>query len=47
MTQSTPQQGPTVVLVHGAFADAGSWAPVTERRPAIVGTTTIAAALGA
>ena len=23
--------GPTVVLVHGAFADAGSWAPVTER----------------
>jgi pimeloyl-ACP methyl ester carboxylesterase len=22
---------PTVVLVHGAFADAGSWAPVTER----------------
>ena len=31
MTSSTPQQGPTVVLVHGAFADAGSWAPVTER----------------
>ena len=31
MTQSTPQQGPTVVLVHGAFADAGSWALVTER----------------
>jgi pimeloyl-ACP methyl ester carboxylesterase len=25
------QDGPTVVLVHGAFADAGSWAPVTER----------------
>jgi pimeloyl-ACP methyl ester carboxylesterase len=23
--------GPTVVLVHGAFADAGSWAPVTQR----------------
>jgi pimeloyl-ACP methyl ester carboxylesterase len=23
--------GPTVVLVHGAFADAGSWAGVTER----------------
>jgi pimeloyl-ACP methyl ester carboxylesterase len=23
--------GPTVVLVHGAFADAGSWGPVTER----------------
>ena len=22
---------PTVVLVHGAFADAGCWAPVTER----------------
>jgi pimeloyl-ACP methyl ester carboxylesterase len=31
MTHSTPQPGPTVVLVHGAFADAGSWAPVTER----------------
>jgi pimeloyl-ACP methyl ester carboxylesterase len=31
MTPSTSQQGPTVVLVHGAFADAGSWAPVTER----------------
>jgi pimeloyl-ACP methyl ester carboxylesterase len=29
MTNSTA--GPTVVLVHGAFADAGSWAPVTER----------------
>jgi pimeloyl-ACP methyl ester carboxylesterase len=26
-----PEQSPTVVLVHGAFADAGSWAPVTER----------------
>jgi pimeloyl-ACP methyl ester carboxylesterase len=24
-------QGPTVVLVHGAFADAASWAPVTQR----------------
>jgi pimeloyl-ACP methyl ester carboxylesterase len=24
-------EGPTVVLVHGAFADAASWAPVTER----------------
>src|ERR1700678_443205 len=23
--------GPTVVLVHGAFADAGSWAGVTQR----------------
>jgi len=31
MTHSTTQPGPTVVLVHGAFADAGSWAPVTER----------------
>ncbi len=31
MTHSTPQPGPTVVLVHGAFADAGSWAPVSER----------------
>jgi pimeloyl-ACP methyl ester carboxylesterase len=31
VTSSIPQQGPTVVLVHGAFADAGSWAPVTER----------------
>jgi pimeloyl-ACP methyl ester carboxylesterase len=29
MPESTT--GPTVVLVHGAFADAGSWAPVTER----------------
>ena len=30
---STPETptGPTVVLVHGAFADAGSWAPVTQR----------------
>ena len=25
------KDGPTVVLVHGAFADAGSWAGVTER----------------
>src|SRR3984957_15279866 len=24
-------KGPTVVLVHGAFADAASWAPVTQR----------------
>jgi hypothetical protein len=31
MTNSDLQQGPTVVLVHGAFADAGSWAAVTER----------------
>lgn len=22
---------PTIVLVHGAFADGASWAPVTER----------------
>ena len=28
---SDPNPGPTVVLVHGAFADAGSWAAVTER----------------
>ena len=28
---SDSSAGPTVVLVHGAFADAGSWAPVTER----------------
>ena len=27
----TQARGPTVVLVHGAFADAGSWALVTER----------------
>jgi pimeloyl-ACP methyl ester carboxylesterase len=26
-----PTAGPTVVLVHGAFADAASWAAVTER----------------
>jgi pimeloyl-ACP methyl ester carboxylesterase len=26
-----PAGGPTVVLVHGAFADAGSWAGVAER----------------
>ena len=25
------RSGTSVVLVHGAFADAGSWAPVTER----------------
>jgi pimeloyl-ACP methyl ester carboxylesterase len=32
MTDSSFQAaGPTVVLVHGAFADAGSWAGVTER----------------
>jgi pimeloyl-ACP methyl ester carboxylesterase len=28
---SSGAAGPTVVLVHGAFADAGSWAGVTER----------------
>ena len=29
---SSPETcGPTVVLVHGAFADAGSWAGVVER----------------
>jgi pimeloyl-ACP methyl ester carboxylesterase len=27
----TDSSSPTVVLVHGAFADAGSWAGVTER----------------
>src|SRR5437588_6321191 len=32
MTDSSFQAaGPTVVLGHGAFADAGSWAGVTER----------------
>ena len=30
MTDTNPVS-PTVVLVHGAFADAGSWAAVTER----------------
>jgi pimeloyl-ACP methyl ester carboxylesterase len=30
MTEPTAAS-PTVVLVHGAFADAGSWAAVTER----------------
>lgn len=28
---------PTVVLVHGAFADAGSWAPVTRASSSIEG----------
>lgn len=28
---SSRAAGPTVVLVHGAFADAGSWAGVTQR----------------
>jgi pimeloyl-ACP methyl ester carboxylesterase len=28
---TSPTTAPTVVLVHGAFADAGSWAFVTER----------------
>ena len=32
MTDSSSEDAaPTVVLVHGAFADAGSWAAVTER----------------
>jgi pimeloyl-ACP methyl ester carboxylesterase len=32
MSHLTPTDGqPTVVLVHGAFADASSWAPVIER----------------
>ena len=32
MSQTTPPTGPlTVVLVHGAFADASSWAGVIER----------------
>ena len=30
MTAANPTP-PTVVLVHGAFADAGSWAAVVER----------------
>jgi pimeloyl-ACP methyl ester carboxylesterase len=30
-TQDSYSAGPTVVLVHGAFADAASWAHVTER----------------
>ena len=31
MTDSSSNAGPTVVLVHGAFADAGSWAGVVAR----------------
>ncbi len=32
MSQTTPTTGPlTVVLVHGAFADASSWTGVIER----------------
>lgn len=31
MSDTSYASGPTVVLVHGAFADAGSWAAVTER----------------
>ena len=32
MSQTTPTNGPlTVVLVHGAFADASSWTGVIER----------------
>jgi hypothetical protein len=30
---TTESQSPTVILVHGAFADASSWARVLERRP--------------
>jgi pimeloyl-ACP methyl ester carboxylesterase len=30
ITPSTPAAAPTIVLVHGAFADAASWAPVTR-----------------
>jgi pimeloyl-ACP methyl ester carboxylesterase len=28
---TTESQNPTVILVHGAFADASSWARVLER----------------
>jgi pimeloyl-ACP methyl ester carboxylesterase len=31
MSKSEYADGPTVVLVHGAFADAGSWVPTTEK----------------
>src|ERR1700722_9514888 len=31
MSDTSYPSGPPVVLVHGAFADAGSWAPVTQR----------------
>jgi pimeloyl-ACP methyl ester carboxylesterase len=30
MTENSYAGGPTVVLVHGAFADAGSWVPTTR-----------------
>jgi pimeloyl-ACP methyl ester carboxylesterase len=30
---TTESQNPTVILVHGAFADASSWARVLERVP--------------
>ena len=30
MSEAVPNEPVTVVLVHGAFADAGSWAPVTR-----------------
>jgi pimeloyl-ACP methyl ester carboxylesterase len=32
---NTQASGPTVVLVHGAFADASSWAGVTQRLQAV------------
>jgi pimeloyl-ACP methyl ester carboxylesterase len=38
-------ESPTVVLVHGAFADAGSWAGVTERLLA-AGVKVMAPAIG-
>src|SRR5262245_63607143 len=31
MSETPPSNGPTVVLVHGAFADASSWNGVIER----------------
>ena len=31
MNMATTPEPTTVVLVHGAFADAGSWVPVIER----------------
>ncbi len=37
MTQTTPSAAgpPTVVLLHGAFADAASWNGVIERLQAV------------
>ena len=43
MSQDTPAAPPTVVLVHGAFADSSSWAGVIERLQA-TGVPVIAAA---